>query len=54
MSVCVGSTIWLLRVVTKIVCGTVIGRVLASGGAATSMRTSPVAVWSPSVTVNST
>ena len=50
MSVVVGSTVSLPRVATKIVFGTVIGRVFALGGAATSTRTRPVAFWSPSVT----
>ena len=54
MSVVVGSTVSLASVVTKIVRGTVIGRVFASGGAETSIRTRPVAVCVPSVTVNST
>ena len=53
MSVVGGSTVCVLSRVMNSVFGTVIGRVEASAGADTSMRTKPVAVCVPSVTVNS-
>jgi len=53
MSVEATSMVWLLRVFTKMVFGMVMGLLFASGGAATSTRISPVAVWSPSFTTYS-
>ncbi len=45
--------VWLLSDFTKIVFGMVIGLLFTSGGAATSIRSIPVAVWSPSFTTYS-
>ncbi len=53
MSVPATSTLALRRVCTKTVFGIVIGLVFASGGAATSTRTTPVTVCTPSVTTYS-
>jgi hypothetical protein len=53
MSVAATSIVTLLLACTKIVFGTVIGVVFVSGGAATSMRTTPVTVLTSSVTTYS-